>query len=741
MPGIHSPLSRHLITIDGAVKTTGGGNKLPHGQFALIQVDPQGATAQGARVIGTNMGALSPNANLAMVLGTYKVQNPNKVYTNKPMSSEIFKLSDIVSIKVTKPNQQVQEFDSWILGYDGINANSAIELEVGQVAPVEVIFKGEFLAVVTGEKYHIAKFTLHREVGETMQEVIQRLYRQIVEYKFAGNVPLTDLADVRLVDSEAEAPTGTDFNFWTLETDDAGSNVDLARVQISNPSLSVTRVNRNGITSTYSLVAPDGVTPTNYSKTVVKDFIKGCEDCPAGYSTLTGGYLYSVALGDDNANSTSTVQGLPGAVSNTAAKAGRNADGKSTYTVVLDNPLTEAEITSFLAINAITGTAEIENLGLIADLCTDTDTTSIAWVQGDTCTASTELYRLQLADGDCDGSRLAELQAVYPGASITVVENEDFGSVEVTLAGTSGTANINVGGVDYLATFTTNLTTSANNFVTTHSAALTALGISVSANTGVLTFTGEVDALGTITITNATSDLAGTVADFAPADLTGGCQRIYQMSVATNIQCPDCDPIFTGMFASNAPQAFDGIEWTLYNPNTPSDSALMGIKITGKPFIMKPDVDGMYKYPYYETSSEITIVGGGTDEVNESFKPIVLDTFQVKQISWKRDRKNLGWELVRLENESKVYFLQHQVQKSEYGRKVLGQDSVLEFDAQYVGFAVTIKDTKFSQGAGHSSNIGTTYTVWAKLGTHGNLEDLMNALAAKVGIVVEKATV
>lgn len=741
MPGIHSPLSRHLFTIDGAVKTTGGGNKLPHGQFALIQVDPQGATAEGARVIGTNMGALSPNANLAMVLGTYKVQNPNKVYTNKPMSSEVFKLQDIVSIKVTKPNHEVQEFDSWILGYDGINANSAIDIPEGGVTSVEVIFKGDFLSVVTGEKCHIAQFTISRAEGETMQEVIQRLYKQIVDYKFAGNVPLTDLADVKLVDSTAEALTGTDYNFWTLTTDDAGSTIDLARVQISNPSLSVTRTKRDGITSVYSLVAPNGVTPSAYVKTVVKDFIKGCEDCPAGYSTLTGGYLYSVALADDNADSASIVQGLPGAVSNTAVKAGRNSDGKSTYTVVLDDPLTEAEINSFLAGGAIQGTAEIQNVGLVEDLCTDTDTTSISWVQGETCTASADLYRIQLQDGDCNGSRLAELQAVYPGASITVVEDENIASVAVTLTGASGTANINVGGEDYLATFDTDLTETASDFVTTHSADLAELGISVSANEEVLTFSGDVDALGTITITNATSDLAGTVAAAVPGDLQGGCQTVYQMSVVTDIQCPDCDPIFTSMFNSEAPQAFDGIEWTLYNPVAPSSAALMGIKVTGKPFIQKPGVSDMYKIPYYETSAEITIVGGQTQEVNESFKPLVLDSFQVKQISWKRDRKNLGWHLVNYENESRVYFLQHQAHKGDYAREVLGQYSVLEFDAQYVGFSVTVKDTKFSQGAGHSSNIGTTYIVWAKLGTHGNIEDLMNALAAKVGIVVEKATV
>ena len=58
----------------------------------------------------------------------------------------------------------------------------------------------------------------------------------------------------KLVDlQQQEALTGTDYNFWTLEADDAGSTIDLARVQISNPSLSVTRTKRDGITSVYFL--------------------------------------------------------------------------------------------------------------------------------------------------------------------------------------------------------------------------------------------------------------------------------------------------------------------------------------------------------------------------------------------------------------------------------------------------------------------------------------------------------
>jgi hypothetical protein len=91
----------------------------------------------------------------------------------------------------------------------------------------------------------------------------------------------------------------------------------------------------------------------------------------------------------------------------------------------------------------------------------------------------------------------------------------------VTLTGTSGTANVAVAGVNYLATFTTNLTTSAANFVTSHAATLLALGYTVTSNAAVLTFTALTASFPTITITNATGDLAGTLGTVTATPTTG----------------------------------------------------------------------------------------------------------------------------------------------------------------------------------------------------------------------------
>ena len=53
--------------------------------------------------------------------------------------------------------------------------------------------------------------------------------------------------------------------------------------------------------------------------------------------------------------------------------------------------------------------------------------------------------------------------------------------ISITLSGTSGTANINVDGTDYLATFNTDLFTTADDWVNANQATLNALGIQVFA--------------------------------------------------------------------------------------------------------------------------------------------------------------------------------------------------------------------------------------------------------------------
>jgi hypothetical protein len=100
--------------------------------------------------------------------------------------------------------------------------------------------------------------------------------------------------------------------------------------------------------------------------------------------------------------------------------------------------------------------------------------------------------------------------------------------ITITLSGTSGTANINVLGINYLATFNTSLFQTAVDWVNTNQVTLNALGVQCyalgSGTNGRIRF-GKLDAatLNAITITTVTGNLSGTKAN----EFTGSATAAY----------------------------------------------------------------------------------------------------------------------------------------------------------------------------------------------------------------------
>lgn len=82
--------------------------------------------------------------------------------------------------------------------------------------------------------------------------------------------------------------------------------------------------------------------------------------------------------------------------------------------------------------------------------------------------------------------------------------------ISITLTGSSGTANINIDGVNYLVTFTTSLAQTAINFVNTHSPALTLLGLTATAVGNTIQIVGNYQGTIQTPVSNVTGDLAGS---------------------------------------------------------------------------------------------------------------------------------------------------------------------------------------------------------------------------------------
>lgn len=732
MPGTHSPISRHLFTLDGMVLTSGGAKNLAKGQFTIVNSNKAGA--DGAVVV-SNFAGQPDSTVYEMRVGNHKLPlGLRNAMNSKPKSSHLFTIKDIVKIEANFPKFIEQTFDDLLIGYDGINADTAITLEEGSTTVLDILLTGEHLGFKTGQKEHLVKVHFGKEEGETDQEVFQRVVKNLQSQRLPGDVPLTELIDIRLVDSSVDGLAGVPYVFSTLTVTDGGDSNDLAKVQAQYPEYKVVVKARSGMQTTYEILHPSADALAAYSLTTSPMYIKGCEDCIAGYTEIEGGFVYSMSIEDDGADLSTTVDNLPGYVSGTILRHG-NKDGKGLYTLVTDDKVTDAEIATYVGTAGVQSTAQIKLLGEVGDVCADSDTVTTAWVAGDTCYAQTQSYNIQLRDNNCGESRLAELQAAYP--ELTIVEGAANGeaSQTITLTGTSGTANITVDGVAYTATFATSLTQTAANFVSANSAALTARGITVTNNAAVLTFEGQGNMF-PATIANATGTLAGTASavTYEVAASVGGCQRVYSTQVITNVVCEECDPIYAEEFISEAPQDFDFTSWELVTP-VANEDALMGIRLTGKPFIFYPDDYSRDMVPFYETSTRIWVAGGYVEDENESFEPIYRDIFNVKRLSRAQDRDNLGAHLMQWEDQSMAYFDgMERHKKNEFARVVLGEQSVLSFTDQYISFSITIQDTKYSQSAGGRSDIGITYSIWAPLGQHEALQTYVNSLAARAGM-------
>jgi hypothetical protein len=729
----HRPISAHLFTLNGNVLTTGGSKNLAKGQFTIVNTAKP--TVNGAAVV-SDFAGLSQSTIYEIRLGKSKVPNSRTNSNSKPYATGGFKASDVVGVRANFPKHTKQVFDDLVVGYDGINAGTKISLLEGQTTLMDIALEGENISYFTGgNNKHVVKIHFGREVGDTDKDVIERAVARLQKETFPGGVPITDAVSIKVVNSDNLALSGTPYIFSTLSLVDTGDSNSIGLVQAQYPNYRVELTGRDGLVSTYTILRPATASLAAYVSSTTS-YLKDCAACAAGYTLLSeGGLIYSVSIEDNGTDLTTSVDDLPGFVAGSVARKGQDGTNpaRGIYHVTVTAELTDAQINTFATTYK---SALVTKLGTVREVCYNSATTSTAWVDGTTCYASVESYKIQLKDDDCSGSQLAALQAYYPGLVIEEGTPSGNATQTVTLAGASGSANVVVNGVNYLATFATDLTTTAANFVTARGAAiLAATGATVTAAAGVLTFTDLAEGFPTITVATV-SVLTGTVGvlDFVSTPTTGGCQRVYSTTVVTNIVCNECSPIFLQPFVSKAPADYNFASWEEIAEPIDAD-AKMGIRLTGKPFTIIPTDISVDQIPFIETSASINVSGGYVEEVNFSFDPVFASIFSVTRFSRKQDRDSLGYNLLFLERQSKAFFdgeLPHV--DNLYAKHALGEESVIKFDKQYVQYAVTVQDSKFSQSQGRRSDIAMEYSIWAELGQHAAVEAYINKLAVKAGL-------
>jgi hypothetical protein len=415
---VHSSISKGLVTLNGNILTTGGAGNLAKGQLALIT---DKAVAGGAKAVSaSDFAGMPKNQKLKLRLGRSVLPKGLRTPYAKQYETSYFTPQDIVSITGNFPKNQVQTFDKFLIGYDGVNADTALNIPEGKSSILDITLSGKAIELFAGTKEHTFKFHFGREVGQTTQEVVRKLVEEIADAQTPRSLKkFTEFVKVGVVDSSNVALTSVASVFSSITIADNGDSNDLGDIQAQYPLYDVVRTARNGKESVYTILRPQASTLANYSLVQNASYVKGCANCLPTYTSIVGGVVYHITLEDNGVSQVALVQALPTAVAGTATKLGQ-VSGKGVYAVVLTTALTSTQIATFVATNAITLSAEVKKIGTTETVCEKVTPTTYTWVDGQVCRTSTEAYTIQLADSDCGTTRLAELQLAYPG--LTIIE-------------------------------------------------------------------------------------------------------------------------------------------------------------------------------------------------------------------------------------------------------------------------------------------------------------------------------
>jgi hypothetical protein len=391
------------------------------GQFAVVN-NSAAPNKDGRKVISDFQG-LPKTTELAILQGIAK-NGEARTQSNKPWSTEEFSIGEVQALRVGVPSTDFG-VDEFVVGYNGFDDDTAISLENGENESLQVSLSGEAIGMLN---YKDATATFTFEMGKpntgtvTDQEMIEEVVQRMRRAEFQGGVPITKYLDIDVINSENPAVgtlTGTtDSVFYNLTVTDNGDSLGFAAVQAQYPDYKVVKTDRSGDDSTYTIVAPTATSLSDFEK-FKRSKIKGCESCPAGYTEYADGFVYSVTLEDDGADSTTTVEGIStNSASGSAEKVNQN-EGVSYYAVVSSEELTQDEIDTFVDANE-SATIELASRD-VQEICAPTNTETVEWTAGDTCKATTEAYTMIVGDDECGTSRLPEVQAYYP--DLTIVQD------------------------------------------------------------------------------------------------------------------------------------------------------------------------------------------------------------------------------------------------------------------------------------------------------------------------------
>lgn len=138
---LHGSDNRHLgVSPQGAVMKDGYSLNLGLDQVGIYSKDARKTTKKGLKALSTFAGIDKNEERLAILFGTKK--DSGRQGTDKNPRSVDFTLSEVKKVGLANPKNAEQKFDSWRIGWDGINPETSLEFFKGQTLEFQMTVGG-----------------------------------------------------------------------------------------------------------------------------------------------------------------------------------------------------------------------------------------------------------------------------------------------------------------------------------------------------------------------------------------------------------------------------------------------------------------------------------------------------------------------------------------------------------------------------------------------------------------------
>lgn len=305
------------------------------------------------------------------------------------------------------------------LGWDGSpSSTKTLTPKVGQDVRIFVTLSGQPIADLLGasNKDHSAQLVVELnpvlpcadECEDNCSDVVDcnvfadAVLAEAKKKKILGGSNFTDYVKVtKLVDCDTASglPT-TNCNIYQVTIPDNGDAIALGAVQAQYPGFVVSRVERDGVYSTYQAIYCSG-SPSAYVENAGAT-IPDCDTCPSGFTSIPATHVFTVKRTDAGTSTALDTfkTDFAGLIQLDTAIRLSYVTGYSTYQVY-GNTSTTLALMNTRATTVAKGD-QVFDEGLRQNICQGQSTITYAWTDTGNCTKAQKYYQITLAAPTCD---------------------------------------------------------------------------------------------------------------------------------------------------------------------------------------------------------------------------------------------------------------------------------------------------------------------------------------------------